>query len=283
MVENLKPESLASMAQKQPDPKDEGSKVGRFLERLESESIDTYDTTLAIDTTEKKVARLADAALVAHYRTFAEELGARAQADAEGKDASEVAKAKEGTERAAAAAIATAEATLAARAEEAEKKFPPEERKTIKFTDSGMEDVIQGACWHIDVFGSHVFGHYDLLDPNGDNILPQDWETVIQPDWTITTHMWPIPVNQKDADPAPAGDSQLMRPQLHRNDKKPRRKFTADPFAQWMMGGLTEATEGDKDRLPMAANSLRASHPVHCALALLTLGRSYVLELVAGR
>lgn len=80
-----------------------------------------------------------------------------------------------------------------------------------------MEDVIQGACWHIDVFGSHVFGHYDLLDPNGDNILPQDWETVIQPDWTITTHMWPIPVNQKDADPAPAGDSQLMRPQLHRS------------------------------------------------------------------
>lgn len=113
--------------------------MGRFLERLESESIDTYDTTLAIDTTEKKVARLADAALeqqLAHYRTFAEELGARAQADAEGKDASEVAKAKEGTERAAAAAIATAEATLAARAEEAEKKFPPEERKTIKFTDS---------------------------------------------------------------------------------------------------------------------------------------------------
>jgi hypothetical protein len=71
-----------------------------------------------------------------------------------------------------------------------------------------MEDLIKGALLHIDVIGPHVAeGHYDLVGPNGDIILPQVWETVIEPGWTITMHIWPIPENQKDADPAPAGDS----------------------------------------------------------------------------
>jgi hypothetical protein len=36
-------------------------------------------------------------------------------------------------------------------------------------------------------------GRFDLSDPSGAVILPSIWETVIQPDSTITMHMWPLP------------------------------------------------------------------------------------------
>ena len=68
-----------------------------------------------------------------------------------------------------------------------------------------MEDLIKQAFLHIEVIGPHVAeGHYDLVGPNGDIILPQVWETVVEPDWTITMHMWPIPEKPKEPDPPPA-------------------------------------------------------------------------------
>lgn len=68
-----------------------------------------------------------------------------------------------------------------------------------------MEDLIKQAFLHIEVIGPHVAeGHYDLVGPNGDIILPQVWETVIEPDWAITMHMWPIPEKPKEPDPPPA-------------------------------------------------------------------------------
>jgi hypothetical protein len=57
-----------------------------------------------------------------------------------------------------------------------------------------MEILIEQAFAHIDVVGDHVkSGHYDLFDPSGGLILPSLWETIIQPDWTVTMHMWPSP------------------------------------------------------------------------------------------
>ena len=57
-----------------------------------------------------------------------------------------------------------------------------------------MEDLIRQAFRHVEVIGPHVAeGHYDLVGPTGDIILPQVWETVVEPDWTITMHMWPMP------------------------------------------------------------------------------------------
>lgn len=71
-----------------------------------------------------------------------------------------------------------------------------------------MEELIRQAFLHIEVIGPHVAeGHYDLVGPNGDIILPQVWETVIEPDWTITMHMWPIPEKPQAAEPAPPGDA----------------------------------------------------------------------------
>jgi len=57
-----------------------------------------------------------------------------------------------------------------------------------------MEELIKQAFMHVDLLGPHVAdGHYDLIGPNGEIILPQVWETMIEPDWSITMHMWPMP------------------------------------------------------------------------------------------
>jgi hypothetical protein len=67
-----------------------------------------------------------------------------------------------------------------------------------------MEELIRQAFLHVEVIGPHVAeGHYDLVGPNGEIILPQVWETMVEPDWTITMHMWPMPEPPPDPDPPP--------------------------------------------------------------------------------
>lgn len=66
-----------------------------------------------------------------------------------------------------------------------------------------MEDLVKQAFINVDVIGPHVNdGHYDLLGPTGEIILPQVWESVIEPGWLITMHMWPMPEPPRQA-PAP--------------------------------------------------------------------------------
>lgn len=56
-----------------------------------------------------------------------------------------------------------------------------------------MDQLIQDAFRHVDVIGPRVeAGHYDILDPDGEVILPQAWEEVIKPDMSITMHMWSL-------------------------------------------------------------------------------------------
>lgn len=72
-----------------------------------------------------------------------------------------------------------------------------------------MEDLIKQAFLHVEVIGPHVAeGHYDLVGPNGEIILPQVWETMVEPDWVITMHMWPIP----DPPPPPPAPSKAEEP-----------------------------------------------------------------------
>ncbi|RYP91578.1 hypothetical protein DL770_002292 [Monosporascus sp. CRB-9-2] len=57
----------------------------------------------------------------------------------------------------------------------------------------GMESVIREAFRHVDVLEPHVQGgHYDLVGPNGEIILPSIWEHVVEPDWFISMQMWPM-------------------------------------------------------------------------------------------
>ncbi len=69
-----------------------------------------------------------------------------------------------------------------------------------------MEELIKQAFLHVEVIGPHVAeGHYDLIGPNGEIILPQVWETMIEPDWSITMHMWPMPEPPKGPPGPPPG------------------------------------------------------------------------------
>jgi hypothetical protein len=57
-----------------------------------------------------------------------------------------------------------------------------------------MEELINQAFLHVGIIGEHVQqGRYDLVGPEGEVILPQLWETVIEPGWEIKMHMWLIP------------------------------------------------------------------------------------------
>lgn len=98
---------------------------------------------------------------------------------------------------------------------ETERLKPPEHAgKSIRFKDAldrkfsfpfhlcktwkGMETLIKQAFMQIDDIGDHVRqGHYDLTGPDGEIILPQVWENMVQPDWEIEMHMWPLPEKEK--------------------------------------------------------------------------------------
>lgn len=80
-----------------------------------------------------------------------------------------------------------------------------------------MEDLIRQAFLHVEVIGPHVAdGHYDLVGPNGEIILPQVWETMIEPDWAITMHMWPMPEPPKSAGPPDGVQVIDVDPRRHR-------------------------------------------------------------------
>jgi len=67
-----------------------------------------------------------------------------------------------------------------------------------------MEELIRQAFLYVDVLGPRVQeGHYDLIGPNGELILPQVWETTVEPDWEISMHMWPMPEESPATSPPP--------------------------------------------------------------------------------
>ncbi|KAJ5946232.1 hypothetical protein N7454_003071 [Penicillium verhagenii] len=204
---------------------------------------------------DRAIAEVAAAGAAALARADAEQRAAteaaKAKEEAEKAAAEAAVKAKEDSAQAAQEAATkaleaveaakAAEQAAAAKAKEEEenknKVPPPEKKKPIKFKDAvgrkfsfpfelcstwrGMEDLIKQAFLHIEVIGPHVAeGHYDLVGPNGDIILPQVWETVVEPDWTITMHMWPIPEKPKEPDPPPAADPPPAEPPKAGEKKK---------------------------------------------------------------
>ncbi|ODM17129.1 hypothetical protein SI65_07528 [Aspergillus cristatus] len=207
-------------------------------ERSEREAREAREAARQAEIEKEAAEQAAREERAAHEKQIAEEAAAAARAEAEQKAAEEAAKAKQEAEEAAAAAAAeaalaateaanaaAAEAIAAAQAEAANQQPPPEDKKKpIKFKDAigrkfsfpfelcctwqGMEELIRQAFLHIEVIGPHVAdGHYDLVGPNGDIILPQIWDTVIEPDWSITMHMWPIPEKPKTPEPPPAPEA----------------------------------------------------------------------------
>ncbi|PVI02300.1 hypothetical protein DM02DRAFT_523112 [Periconia macrospinosa] len=57
-------------------------------------------------------------------------------------------------------------------------------------TWKSMEGLIKSAFLEEYVYSPHVQeGLYDLVNQNGELIMPQRWETMVQPGWTITMSM----------------------------------------------------------------------------------------------
>ncbi|KAL9619617.1 MAG: hypothetical protein Q9160_005804 [Pyrenula sp. 1 TL-2023] len=174
-------------------------------------------------------AKLAAEERAASDKKIAEDAAKKATEAAEEAAAKKAGEEAEKAKKALEEAAEKFEADKAAAVAAAQPPPPPEDKKApIKFKDAvgrkfsfpfhlcakwqGMEDLIRQAFMHVDVIGQHVAdGHYDLVGPNGDIILPQVWETVIEPDWTITMHMWPMPEKPKTPDLPPlGGDDEVL-------------------------------------------------------------------------
>lgn len=129
-----------------------------------------------------------------------------------------------------------------------------------------MEDLIKQAFAHIEVIGPHVAdGHYDLKGPNGDIILPQIWETVIEPDWNITMHMWPIPEKPKEPDPPPAAEAPPPAPT---KEEPPAPPPPAEPAKK--PEGMSKPMTGNRQFSPSASDhvlTLTMSQPLKSPFA----------------
>jgi hypothetical protein len=65
-----------------------------------------------------------------------------------------------------------------------------------------MKTLVNQAFLHVDIIGRHVLdGHYDLVGPSGEIVLPLAWEHLVKPGWHVSMVMWPMPdfPQKKDA------------------------------------------------------------------------------------
>ena len=177
----------------------------------------------------KKAAKEAEAqaAKAAADKKIAEEAATAAKTEAEKKAAEEADKPKEESDKKQKEAeekqkeaedVATKAKKEAEEAKKAAEAAAPTEKKApIRFHDAvgrkfnfpfeicsrwrGMEVLINQAFQHVEKIGEHVQqGHYDLVGPGGEVILKSVRDAVIEPDWHITMHMWPMPEDEKKDD-----------------------------------------------------------------------------------
>ena len=117
----------------------------------------------------------------------------------------------------------------------------------------GMEELIKQAFLHVEIIGPHVAeGHYDLVGPSGEIILPQLWERMIEPDWTITMHMWPMPPPPFPTNPAPAASSSILAAEgpsqvaIADSQRFLNKHIRLPPVSPWTAGRPRQAKSGKK-------------------------------------
>ena len=101
-----------------------------------------------------------------------------------------------------------------------------------------MEELIKQAFLHVEVVGPQVQeGHYDLIGPDGEIILPTVWEKVVQPDWSITMHMWPMErMPQRPPIPPMGGPGGMPRPPHGHNGHRGEPHHGRIPMRPFAMG-----------------------------------------------
>jgi len=76
-----------------------------------------------------------------------------------------------------------------------------------------MELFIKQAFLNVDIVSQHVNkGHYDLVGPDNDIILPQVWEWYVKPDLAVTIQMWPLPKPLKKSASLPPPPMRMPMP-----------------------------------------------------------------------
>ncbi|GAB7349580.1 hypothetical protein MBLNU459_g0273t1 [Dothideomycetes sp. NU459] len=99
---------------------------------------------------------------------------------------------------------------------------------TFAKTWKGMENLIKQAFLHVETVGPHVLeGHYDLIGPDNEIILPQVWEVVVQPGWEILMELWPIPEPEPKHMPGTFPVEPPRRGGRKKDTKAPRRAIVA--------------------------------------------------------
>jgi chemotaxis protein histidine kinase CheA len=188
----------------------ESDKIAALLAKFEKDRLAREEAAAAKAAADNAAAE----AKAAHEKALADAATA-ARETAEKDAAAAAALAKAESEKAIAEAKAAIEASEAARktAEEELKKNAPEPdagKPPIKFVDGvnrsftlpwhlaktwkGMQALIKQAFVGMERQALQVTnGHYDLIGPNNEIILPQVWEVVVQPGWEVKMNLWPLP------------------------------------------------------------------------------------------
>lgn len=79
-----------------------------------------------------------------------------------------------------------------------------------------MEELIRQSFMRVGVLGPYIGNeNYDLLDPGGEIILPQVWEDMVEPGWTVTMHFRALPakadITEYGAFAAPSASSAALK------------------------------------------------------------------------
>ncbi|KAI5199787.1 hypothetical protein E4T39_06057 [Aureobasidium subglaciale] len=205
----------AATAEKEQKVQAESDKIAVLLADFEKQRLVREEAAAAKAAAEKAAAE----AKAAREKELADAAtAARENAEKDAAAAAALAKAEHETKMAEAKALADAAQAAKKAAEEELKKNAPgadADKAPIKFTDAvdrsftlpwhlvktwkGMETLIRQAFVNIERIGPHVAnGHYHLLGPNSEIILPQVWDIVVQPGWDIKMQLWPLPPDPID-------------------------------------------------------------------------------------
>ncbi|GAB7337685.1 hypothetical protein MBLNU457_g2974t1 [Dothideomycetes sp. NU457] len=207
-----------------PDPRDEElQEIRRKLKRIDDENMAAEKRRYEQMEVENKRLELEKAAWEAEIAKREADKALKAEisaAEKKAKDAADAAaaekaaKLKEEHEKAIEAAKKRTEEAEAAKKkleEDAKRNAPdPDSGKApILFKDAlgrkftipysvgkswkGMHAIIRQAFHHTNLERPVMDGHYDLVGPAGDIILPQVWDSIIKPEWEVSMTMWPEP------------------------------------------------------------------------------------------
>lgn len=126
-----------------------------------------------------------------------------------------------------------------------------------------MEDLIKQAFVHVEVIGPYVQeGHYDLVGPGGEIILPVVWEKAVLPGWQITMRMWPLDNHPLDRQ-LPAHVTQMLPPPPYMRPQGTQMLDGAPPPPPgrpvFHPPGTIEVVDGDRPGRKMKAKKAKST------------------------